>query len=80
MISIVTAKGRLVGAHVLSPGAGETIHELVLAVHEKMKLVDLAQLIHVYPMISTSIKLLAADAAYESAKRWSWLVRRVNGN
>lgn len=80
VISIVTAKGRLVGAHVLSPGAGETIHELALAVHEKMKLVDLAQLIHVYPTISTSINLLAADAAYESAKRWSWLVRRVNGN
>ena len=79
-ISIVTAKGRIVGAHVLSPAAGETIHELALAVDEKIKLNDLASLIHVYPTISTSINLLAADVAYEGAKRLSWLVRRVKGS
>ncbi|MGI9657981.1 MAG: FAD-dependent oxidoreductase, partial [Gaiellaceae bacterium] len=79
-ISIVTQKGRIVGAHVLSPTAGETIHELALAVNEKMQLQDLAKLIHVYPTISTSINLLAADVAYESATRWSWLIRRVNGS
>ena len=78
-ISIVTNKGRIVGAHILSPAAGETIHELALAVHEKMKLNDLASLIHVYPTISTSINLLAADVAYEGAKKLGWLVRRVDG-
>jgi pyruvate/2-oxoglutarate dehydrogenase complex dihydrolipoamide dehydrogenase (E3) component len=76
-IVLVTARGKLVGGHVLAPAAGETIHELALTISAEMKLRDLAASIHVYPTISTSVNLLAAEAAYEHAHRYRWLVRRA---
>jgi pyruvate/2-oxoglutarate dehydrogenase complex dihydrolipoamide dehydrogenase (E3) component len=75
-IVIVTAKKKVVGAHVLAPSAGELIHELALAIHEGIKLGDLSSMIHVYPTLATSIQQLAGDAAFESAQRYSFLVRR----
>jgi pyruvate/2-oxoglutarate dehydrogenase complex dihydrolipoamide dehydrogenase (E3) component len=75
-IVLVTAKGKLVGAHILAPSAGEMIHELALAINEGMKLSEVAGLIHVYPTLSTSIGQLAAEAAFEGAKRLRWLVRK----
>ena len=74
-IRIVTVKGRIVGAHVLTPGAGELIHELALAIHEKKKLTDLGGLVHVYPTLSIGIGQLAGDASYERAGRLGFLIR-----
>ena len=49
-IVIVTGpKGKVVGAHILAPAAGEMIHELALAIREGLKLTQVATLIHVYP-------------------------------
>jgi pyruvate/2-oxoglutarate dehydrogenase complex dihydrolipoamide dehydrogenase (E3) component len=75
-IVVVTAKGKVVGAHILAPAAGEMIHELALAINEGLKLSEVASLIHVYPTISTGIGQLAAEAAFEGAKRFRWLVRK----
>jgi len=74
-IVIVTAKKRVVGAHILAPGAGEMIHELALAIQEKMKLSDLASVIHVYPTLAVGISQLAADAAFGAAQKYKFLVR-----
>jgi len=74
-IVIVTAKGRIVGAHVLSPGAGELIHELALAIHQGLKLTELADLVHVYPTLSIGIQQLAGEASFEGAQKFRWLVR-----
>jgi len=75
-IVVVTAKGRIVGAHVLAPAAGELVHELALAIREGMQLGDLAGLVHVYPTLATSVGALAAESAFEKAQRYRWLVRR----
>jgi pyruvate/2-oxoglutarate dehydrogenase complex dihydrolipoamide dehydrogenase (E3) component len=72
---VVTAKRRIVGAHILAPGAGELIHELALAMDQGLKLSDLASLVHVYPTIATSLGQLAGEAAQERARRLRWLVR-----
>jgi hypothetical protein len=32
--------------------------------------------VHVYPTRSTSIVMMAAEAAYERAQRFAWLIRR----
>ena len=72
---LVTARGRLVGAHVLAPAAGEVIHELALAISKRMRLDALANLIHVYPTLSISTAQIAAEAAYERARRFRRLVR-----
>ena len=75
MILAVTHKRRLIGAHVLAPGAGEVIQELSLAIERRMRFADLASLIHVYPTIATSVAQLAAEASYEGAQRYRWLIR-----
>ncbi len=75
-VLVVTAKGRLLGAHVLAPAAGEMIHELGLAIHHGLKLSDVADLVHVYPTLATSIGQLAAEAALEKAQKLRWLVRK----
>ncbi|HEV2774794.1 MAG TPA: NAD(P)/FAD-dependent oxidoreductase, partial [Solirubrobacteraceae bacterium] len=74
-LRIVTAKGRIVGAHVLAPAAGELIGELALAIDRKLKLADLASVVHVYPTIALAIQQLAAQASYAKAERARWLVR-----
>jgi pyruvate/2-oxoglutarate dehydrogenase complex dihydrolipoamide dehydrogenase (E3) component len=75
-IVVVTAKGKLVGAHILAPSAGEMIHELALGIQQGLKLADVASLIHVYPTLATSTGQLAAEAAFEGAKRFKWLVKK----
>lgn len=75
-IVVVTAKGKVVGGHILAPAAGEMIHELALAINEGLKLSEVASLIHVYPTLSTGIGQLAGEAAFEGAKRLRWLVRK----
>jgi hypothetical protein len=52
------------------------IHELALAVDQQLKLTEVASFIHVYPTMSTAIGQLAAEAAFEGAKRYRWLVRK----
>jgi len=74
-ILVVTVKGRIVGAHALAPNAGELIHELALAIHQKLKLTEVASLVHVYPTLSIGIQQLASEASYTNAKRYRWLVR-----
>ncbi|HEY3701713.1 MAG TPA: hypothetical protein VGL32_05605, partial [Acidimicrobiales bacterium] len=74
---IVTAKKtRVVGAHILAPAAGEMIHELALAIDQQLKLSEVASFNHVYPTMSTAIGQLAAEAAFDGAKRYRWLVRK----
>ena len=75
-IVLVAAGGKLVGAHILAPAAGELIHELALAIRQGLKVRDLGVMTHVYPTIATSVNAVGAEAAYEYAQRFGWLVRR----
>ncbi len=75
-IVVITAKGRIVGAHVLAPAAGEMIHELALAINSELRLDELAGSVHVYPTLSSSIGQLATESAYEKAQSFRWLMKR----
>ncbi|MEA2141572.1 MAG: hypothetical protein QOI64_2 [Solirubrobacteraceae bacterium] len=74
-LRIVTANGRIVGAHVLAAGAGELIGELALAIERGLKLSDLAGVVHVYPTIALAIQQIAAQASYAKAQRYRRFVR-----
>jgi len=74
-IVLVTAKGKLVGAHVLAPAAGELIQMLALAIRDGIKLRELAGLVHVYPTFATSVQQLAGDAAYDYGRQWARRLR-----
>jgi pyruvate/2-oxoglutarate dehydrogenase complex dihydrolipoamide dehydrogenase (E3) component len=58
---ILTDNGRVVGAHIVAPHAGELIHELAMAVQEKMKVSKLTSLVHAYPSYSQLNKRLAGQ-------------------
>lgn len=75
-VMVITAKGRIVGAHVLAPAAGEMIHELSLAIHRELRLDELAESVHVYPTLSGAIGQLATESAHEKALRLRWLMKR----
>ncbi len=54
---LATPKGKLLGASIVSPRAGEMIHELALAVRHGMYARSVAQTIHAYPTWSEAIRL-----------------------
>ncbi len=53
--------GRLLGATIVAPRAGEMIHEVALAIRTAMFTGRLAQTVHAYPTWSTSLRQAAAQ-------------------
>lgn len=53
------AGGRLVGATIVAPTAGEMIHEAALAMQTKMFVGRLAQTVHAYPTWSMAVQQAA---------------------
>jgi len=45
-------KGKIIGAHIIGPNAGELIHELILAIRKGLTLKDISSTIHVYPTLA----------------------------
>ncbi len=52
-------KGRLVGADLIGPAAGEILHEFVLAVRKKMHVKEVVDTVHVYPTLAQVNKRVA---------------------
>jgi pyruvate/2-oxoglutarate dehydrogenase complex dihydrolipoamide dehydrogenase (E3) component len=75
VVSVVTARGRIVGAHILAPHAGEMIHELALAVRFSMSIGELAQVPHVYPTYATAVSQLVATHEFRRIRRLRGLAR-----
>lgn len=66
MIKIITRRdGTILGATVVGHRAGEAIMEFVLAMEHKLKVSDLAGIIHPYPTYNSGIQLLATEMAVE---------------
>jgi pyruvate/2-oxoglutarate dehydrogenase complex dihydrolipoamide dehydrogenase (E3) component len=79
-IKLLIAKGRLVGASLIAPHAGELIHELALAMQVNAKAKDITHLIHAYPTYS-QIHRRAVNARYSSllySGKVRFLVRLIN--
>lgn len=75
MAKILTDNGRIVGAHIIAPHAGELIHELALAVQERMKVSKLTSLVHAYPSYSQLNKRLAGQ--YYKGRLFSPLTKKM---
>ncbi|MDA8074140.1 MAG: FAD-dependent oxidoreductase [Actinomycetota bacterium] len=61
--------GRLLGATIVAPRAGEMIHEVALAIRTAMFTGRLAQTVHAYPTWSTSLRQAAAQFFMETNGR-----------
>ncbi len=71
---ITDPKGRLLGAALAGPHAGELIHEYTLALARNMKAADLSKVIHIYPTLA-QINRRVADQRLKAgltpnAKKW----------
>jgi pyruvate/2-oxoglutarate dehydrogenase complex dihydrolipoamide dehydrogenase (E3) component len=79
-IKVITrADGTVVGADIVSPRAGETVHEFALAMDHRLKLGELSSTMHVYPTYAVGVQQLAADERVRGLQqsRWINLLRRA---
>lgn len=60
---ICTLKGKIVGAHIVGPQAGDLIQEVVLAMRKGLPVGALSQTIHVYPTLA-EVNRRTADQYY----------------
>jgi len=79
-VKILIAKGRVVGASLIGPHAGELVHELALAMRVKARARDITELVHAYPTYS-QIHRRAINARYSQllfSGKTRFLVRMIN--
>jgi len=62
--------GRLLGATIVGPHAGEMIGELTLAIQKKMKIAELGAVVHPYPTRAEIIKRLGDESMRARLKPW----------
>ncbi|MFK5913729.1 MAG: hypothetical protein QM484_05075 [Woeseiaceae bacterium] len=62
-VKLITHKGRILGATILGPHAGELIHEIVLAMQTGAKISDISAAIHAYPTLA-QIHRRTVNSAY----------------
>lgn len=85
MAKILAApNGRLLGAAIAGPSAGELIHEYVLALSRKLKVGDLANVIHIYPTLAQINRRVANEQLKARltprTKRWMQRLFRLRGS
>ncbi len=59
---IVDRSDRVLGAHIIGPGAGEALTEWVLAIENRLSLKRIGKAIHVYPTLSRINRRVADEA------------------
>ncbi len=69
---VVDKSDRVLGAHIIGPGAGEALTEWVLAIEHRLPLSRIGNAIHVYPTLSR-INRRVADEAFltHGVSRWT---------
>ncbi len=78
---LVVSRGRILGASILGPAAGELIHELVLAMNAGLSLQRLGQVAQPYPALGQVYRSAAAQAVARRSRTGpaQWLRRVVRG-
>ncbi|MBI2300638.1 MAG: NAD(P)/FAD-dependent oxidoreductase [Armatimonadetes bacterium] len=71
---LATPLGKLLGAHVLGPRAGEVVNEIILGVKKGANVRDLAMAVHIYPTLGMATQR-AADQWFEEAAAKPWVQR-----
>ena len=57
---------RILGGHIMAPGAGDLIQELVMAMEYGASCEDIARTSHAHPSLSESLKEAAMDAYFKA--------------
>lgn len=72
------SKGRILGAHILGPQAGDLLQPLVLAMKQGMAIGTISQTIHAYPTL-VEINRRAADQFYREKIFSGWAGKLLRG-
>jgi pyruvate/2-oxoglutarate dehydrogenase complex dihydrolipoamide dehydrogenase (E3) component len=73
-IICIGRKQEIAGAHIVGPHAGELIHELVLAMKQRLSITALGGMIHVYPTLTQINQQAGVEALLESFSKYkTWL-------
>lgn len=77
-IKIITYgwKGKIIGAQIIGPNAGELIAELVLAIKNKLSVKDISSTIHVYPTLALGTRQ-AADSFFRNKFESSQWIQKL---
>ncbi|MEK9860856.1 MAG: dihydrolipoamide dehydrogenase, partial [Alphaproteobacteria bacterium] len=75
VVAVVDGKGRILGASILAPQAGEMIQPWVLAISKKMKIGAMASYIAPYPTYGEASK--RAAGAYFTPSLFSERTRKI---
>jgi len=75
---LAQTNGRLLGATIVSPAAGELANELTLALEARLTLGDLAEAMHVYPTYGIALQQLASAQRIRSVTS-GWRGRLLRG-
>jgi pyruvate/2-oxoglutarate dehydrogenase complex dihydrolipoamide dehydrogenase (E3) component len=70
--------GRLLGATIVGPSAGELVHEVALGIRTGMFAGRLAQTVHAYPTWSVAMQMAAAQLFFEIDGRGHRPARRIS--
>jgi pyruvate/2-oxoglutarate dehydrogenase complex dihydrolipoamide dehydrogenase (E3) component len=62
--------GKILGATIMAPVAGELISEIVVAMKVGMPFPDLAKAIHPYPSYAIALQIMASEAYYENVAKY----------
>jgi pyruvate/2-oxoglutarate dehydrogenase complex dihydrolipoamide dehydrogenase (E3) component len=78
---ISTSKGKLLGAEIVGPRAGDYINELALALAQRLTLTQIAATTHVYPTLALAIQQAASKYVTERVGQNAVLklLRRLSG-
>ena len=66
-------RNEIVGAHIVGAHAGELIHEVVLAMKQRLSITELGNMIHIYPTLTQVNQQLGVNAILEKLsgyKKW----------
>jgi pyruvate/2-oxoglutarate dehydrogenase complex dihydrolipoamide dehydrogenase (E3) component len=76
-VKIITTgwKGKIIGAQIIGPSAGELISELVIAVKNGLTVKDISSTIHVYPTLALGTRQ-TTDQFFRKKFDSSWLVQK----
>lgn len=66
--------GKVVGATIVAPVAGELISEMAVVIKSGMPFDQLATVMHPYPTYALGLQLLATDAYYKKTLKMKWLL------
>ncbi|MDH3980698.1 MAG: pyridine nucleotide-disulfide oxidoreductase, partial [Gammaproteobacteria bacterium] len=79
---ILISKGRIIGASIIAPHAGELIHELALAMRVNAKVKEISELVHAYPTYA-QVNRRTINSRYahllqsRKARMLVWLLNRL---